>query len=93
MGVEPTRDGFAIRCLDSVTVESASDSGEHSRSVAPKVAPETTENGCKQLVLDDQSDNDRTRLVEEWLERSPVELSSMVKRVILAALDPGREPR
>ncbi len=75
VGVEPTRDGFAIRCEHRKNRGLAS-------SVAQKVATDMAENGCERLISVEEIDPDLARLVTAWAR-----LSATAKRMILAALE------
>ena len=78
MGVEPTRDGFAIHCKPRKNKAFPS-------VVAQMVAHDTAKNGCERLISLAESDPELARLVSAW----PM-LSAVVKRMILAALDADR---
>lgn len=77
--------GSVDRRTGSVITDAGGRSGNSLSSVAPKVATDTPENGCKPLITVAETDPELARVVAEW----PT-LSAVVKRMILAALDADR---
>lgn len=75
--------GSVDRQTGSVITDGVRSSGNFPSSVAPKVATDAPENGCERLISIAETDAELVRVVEAWPK-----LSAVVKRMILAALEP-----